>query len=110
VKEKNLFHPLLQRHDLEDSKPVFCFLWGLGVEAVCQGRWWEDSSSLWSPGSSRAVVGMECGTVRRVGGHLPHTLDIDGKGDVASTFSNPWLHTGLDASFQSFFCLLGRIE
>ena len=84
--------------------------WGLGVEAVCQGRWWEDSSSLWSPGSSRAVVGMECGTVRRVGGHLPHTLDIDGKGDVASTFSNPWLHTGLDASFQSFFCLLGRIE
>lgn len=33
MKEKNLFHPLLQRHDLEDSKPVFCFLWGLGVEA-----------------------------------------------------------------------------
>ena len=33
MKEKNLFHPLLQRHDLEDSKPLFCFLWGLGVEA-----------------------------------------------------------------------------
>lgn len=33
MKEKNLFHPVLQRHNLEDSKPLSCFLWGLGVGA-----------------------------------------------------------------------------
>ena len=33
VKEKNLFHPVLQWHNLEDSKPLSCFLWGLGVGA-----------------------------------------------------------------------------